>query len=228
MRILVVEDEKRLADTLAELLHRRGYTADVCYDGISGLDNGRSGIYDLMILDAMLPGMDGFTLLRELRQGGSSLPVLMLTARSELSDRVKGLDCGADYYLTKPFETEELLACIRSLLRRSGEELTADADETGFGDLKLQMTTFLLSCGGRSVRLSRREYDIMELLMKNGSQIVTKEQLILKVWGYDSAAEDNNVEVYISFLRRKLTHLQSTVRIKTLRLVGYCLEVAAE
>ena len=227
MRILIVEDEKRLAATLAELLHRQGSTADVCNDGISGLDNARSGIYDLLVLDAMLPGMDGFTLLRELRGGGSSLPVLMLTARSELSDRVRGLDCGADYYLTKPFESEELLACIRSLLRRSGEEVSADAGETGFGDLTLQQSTFLLRCGEREVRLSRREYDLMELLMKNGSQIVTKEQLILKVWGYDSAAEDNNVEVYISFLRRKLTHLQSRVRIKTLRLVGYCLEVEA-
>ena len=227
MRILIVEDEKRLASTLAELLHRQGYTADVCNDGISGLDNARSGIYDLLVLDAMLPGMDGFTLLRELRSGGSSLPVLMLTARSELSDRVRGLDCGADYYLTKPFESEELLACIRSLLRRSGEEVSADAGETVFGDLTLRQSTFLLRCGEREVRLSRREYDLMELLMKNGSQIVTKEQLILKVWGYDSAAEDNNVEVYISFLRRKLAHLQSSVRIKTLRLVGYCLEVEA-
>ena len=215
MRILIVEDEKRLAGTLAELLHRRGYTVDVSYDGVSGLDNARSGIYDLVLLDAMLPGLDGFTLLQQLRAGGD-------TVRSDLSDRVRGLDCGADYYLTKPFETEELLACIRSLLRRGGE--TADSDAVCFGDLRLQMTTFLLSCGERAVRLSRREYDLMELLMKNGSQIVSKEQLILKVWGYDSAAEDNNVEVYISFLRRKLTHLHSRVRIKTLRMVGYCLE----
>lgn len=227
MRILIVEDERRLADTLRELLRRNGYTADVCYDGIAGLDNAASGIYDLLVLDAMLPGMDGFSLLRELRQGGSRLPVLMLTARSELSDRVRGLDAGADYYLTKPFEPEELLACIRSLLRRGGEDVTADPAETSFGDLKLHLGTFLLECGGRSVRLSRREFDLMELLMKNGSQIVSKEQLILKVWGYDSAAEDNNVEVYISFLRRKLTHLQSAVRIKTVRLVGYCLEVEA-
>ena len=225
MRLLVIEDEKRLAQNLAELLRRQGYTVDVSSDGVSGYDNAVTDIYDLILLDAMLPGMDGFTLLRELRGGGSSLPVLMLTARSELSDRVRGLDCGADYYLTKPFESEELLACIRSLLRRSGDEVSADAGETAFGDLKLQQSTFLLRCGDREVRLSRREYDLMELLMKNGSQIVTKEQLILKVWGYDSAAEDNNVEVYISFLRRKLTHLQSRVRIKTLRLVGYCLEV---
>ena len=173
------------------------------------------------------PGMDGFALLRQLRGGGSRLPVLMLTARSELNDRVRGLDAGADYYLTKPFEPEELLACIRSLLRRGGEDAAADPEVTAFGDLTLHMGTFLLECGPRSVRLSRREYDLMELLMRNGSQIVSKEQLILKVWGYDSAAEDNNVEVYISFLRRKLTHLQSTVKIKTLRMVGYCLEVEA-
>ena len=222
MRILIVEDERRLAGTRAELLHRRGYAVDVCYDGVSGLDNARSGIYDLILLDAMLPELDGFSLLQQLRAGGDAVPVLMLTARSDLSDRVRGLDCGADYYLTKPFETEELLACIRSLLRRGGE--TADSDETRFGDLRLQMSTFQLSCGQRSVRLSRREYDLMELLMKNGSQIVSKEQLLLKVWGYDSAAEDNNVEVYISFLRRKLTHLHSAVRIRTLRMVGYCLE----
>ena len=222
MRILVVEDERRLAGTLAELLHRRGYAVDVCCDGVSGLDNARSGIYDLILLDAMLPELDGFSLLQQLRAGGDAVPVLMLTARSDLSDRVRGLDCGADYYLTKPFETEELLACIRSLLRRGGE--TADSDETRFGDLRLQRSTFQLSCGQRSVRLSRREYDLMELLMKNGSQIVSKEQLLLKVWGYDSAAEDNNVEVYISFLRRKLTHLHSAVRIRTLRMVGYCLE----
>ena len=225
MRLLVIEDENRLAQNLAELLRRQGYTVDVSSDGVSGYDNAVTDIYDLILLDAMLPGMDGFTLLRRLRTGGHAVPVLMLTARSELSDRVRGLDCGADYYLTKPFESEELLACIRSLLRRSGEEVSADAGETAFGDLKLQQSTFLLRCGDREVRLSRREYDLMELLMKNGSQIVTKEQLILKVWGYDSAAEDNNVEVYISFLRRKLTHLQSRVRIKTLRLVGYCLEV---
>ena len=178
----------------------------------------------LLLLDAMLPELDGFSLLQQLRAGGETVPVLMLTARSDLSDRVRGLDCGADYYLTKPFETEELLACIRSLLRRGGE--TADSGATVFGDLHLQQSTFLLSCGDRSVRLSRREYDLMELLMKNGSQIVSKEQLILKVWGYDSAAEDNNVEVYISFLRRKLAHLRSRVQIKTLRMVGYCLEEA--
>lgn len=223
MRILVVEDEVRLAETLGELLRRQGYIVDLCHDGVSGLDHAASGIYDLVLLDAMLPGMDGFTLLRQLRGGGSSVPVLMLTARSDVSDRVRGLDSGADYYLTKPFETEELLACVRLLLRRSDGEARVD-DALTYGDLRLEPGTFLLSCAQRSVRLSRREYDLMELLMRNRRQILTKEQILTRVWGYDSDAEDNNVEVYISFLRRKLTHLHSKVKIKTVRLVGYGLE----
>lgn len=223
MRILIVEDEVRLSDTLRRLLHRAGYSADQCHDGVTGLDSALSGIYDLMILDVMLPGMDGLTLLRTLRQQGSRLPVLLLTAKSELHDRVNGLDSGADYYLTKPFEPEELFACIRTLLRR-GEGSTADTLQ--WDDLTLDQTTFLLSCGERSVRLSRKEYDLMALLLQNGPQVVSKEQILLKVWGYDSEAEDNSAEVYISFLRRKLSHLHSRVRIKTLRSVGYCLEVA--
>ena len=212
MRLLVIEDEKRLAQNLAELLRRQGYTVDVSSDGVSGYDNAVTDIYDLILLDAMLPGMDGFTLLRRLRTGGHAVPVLMLTARSDLSDRVQGLDCGADYYLTKPFEPEELLACVRSLLRRGGGDARTD-DAITFGDLRLEPGTFQLSCGERSLRLSRREYDMLELL--------------LKVWGYDSDAEDNNVEVYISFLRRKLTHLHSAVTIRTRRMVGYFLEVEA-
>ena len=227
MRLLIVEDETRLADTLRQLLHRQGYTADVCYDGVSGLDNALTGIYDLMVLDVMLPGLNGFQVARQLRDAGIATPVLMLTAKSDLSDRVHGLDCGADYYLTKPFEPEELLACVRTLLRRSGGQLQ-ESDTLTWGDLSLERGTFTLSCNGRDVRLSRREYDLMELLMRNGAQVVTKEQLLIKVWGYDSQAEDNNVEVYISFLRRKLTHLHSQVRIKTLRMLGYCLTQEVE
>ena len=226
MRLLIVEDEKRLADTLRQLLHRQGYTADVSYDGVSGLDNAMSGIYDLVILDVMLPGMNGFQVAQKLRQGGIVVPVLMLTAKSGLTDRIHGLDCGADYYLTKPFEAEELLACIRTLLRRAGGALQ-ESDTLTWGDLSLERGTFTLVCGGRDVRLSRREYDLMELLMRNGTQVVTKEQMLVKVWGYDSQAEDNNAEVYISFLRRKLEHLHSAVKIRTHRLVGYCLEVGA-
>mgnify|MGYP001099563869 CR=1 FL=1 len=223
MRLLIVEDEVRLADTLRQLLHRQGYTADVCYDGVSGLDNALTGIYDLMVLDVMLPGLNGFQVARQLRDADIATPVLMLTAKSDLSDRVHGLDCGADYYLTKPSEPEELLACVRTLLRRSGGQLQ-ESDTLTWGDLSLERGTFTLSCNGRDVRLSRREYDLMELLMRNGAQVVTKEQLLIKVWGYDSQAEDNNVEVYISFLRKKLVFLNSQVSISTVRKVGYFLD----
>ena len=223
MRILVVEDEKRLAQNLQELLRREGYTVDVSNDGVSGLDNALSGIYDLLVLDVMLPGLDGFALLQRLRSTGSRLPVLMLTARGELSDRVRGLDQGADYYLTKPFQTPELLACVRLLLRRSNGESGGD-DRIHRGDLVLDPGMFQVTCGQRSARLSRKEYDLLEMLMRNGGQILSKEQLLLKAWGYESNAEDNNVEVYISFLRRKLELVRSNMRIRTVRLVGYCLE----
>ena len=222
MRILIVEDEVRLASTLRDLLELNGYTADMCHDGESGLDNALTGIYDLILLDVMLPKLDGFGLLRRLRAAGSATPVLMLTARGEVNDRVTGLDCGADYYLTKPFEPKELLACIRALTRRQPELHNPDLLE--LGDLVLDKGSFTLSCGARNVRLSRKEFDMMELLMRNRGQILTKETLLVKLWGYESDAEDNNVEVYISFLRKKLTHLHARVRIKTIRMVGYCLE----
>ena len=224
MRVLIIEDEVRLASTLQDLLDMNGYTADVCHDGESGLDNALSGIYDVVLLDVMLPKMDGFTVLRNLRSAGNAVPVLMLTARSELSDRVEGLDCGADYYLTKPFEPKELLACIRALTRRPPELRSSDTVE--FGDLKLDKSAFTLSCGNRQLRLSRKEFDMMELLMRNRDMVLTKETLLLKIWGYESDAEDNNVEVYVSFLRKKLDHLRSKVKIKTIRMVGYCLEVS--
>lgn len=222
MRVLIIEDEQRLAATLQDLLTLNGYTADVCHDGEAGLDNALSGIYDLVLLDVMLPKMDGFTVLRNLRAQGSTTPVLMLTARSDLSDRVEGLDCGADYYLTKPFEPKELLACIRALSRRSPE--LQKTTELTFGDLVLSKDSFALLCGERSVHLSRKEFDLCELLMRNHAQVITKEFILLKIWGYESDAEDNNVEVYISFLRRKLTHLKSRVKIRTIRMVGYRLE----
>ena len=181
---------------------------------------------DLVLLDVMLPKLDGFTVLRRLRAEGSTTPVLMLTARSELTDRVNGLDSGADYYLTKPFEPKELLACIRALTRRQPELRQTDALK--YGDLRLEKTSFTLSCGERSVRLSRKEFDMMEMLMLNQKLVITKEKLLLKVWGYESDAEDNNVEVYISFLRKKLDHLHSQVKIRTIRMVGYCLEAPEE
>ena len=222
MRILVVEDEVRLASTLQDLLEMNGYVADVCHDGESGLDNALTSIYDVMILDVMLPRLDGFTVLRRLRAAGNATPVLMLTARSEVTDRVEGLDCGADYYLTKPFEPRELLACIRALARRQPELRSTDLLE--YGDLTLDKSSITLSCGDRTVRLSRKEFDMMELLMLNRDIVLTKETVLLKIWGYESGAEDNNVEVYISFLRKKLDHLHSHVKIRTIRMVGYLLE----
>ncbi len=196
MRVLIIEDEVRLAGTLQDLMELNGYTADVSHDGEAGLDNALSGIYDVVLLDVMLPKLDGFGVLKRLRAAGNAVPVLMLTARDQVSDKVEGLDCGADYYLTKPFDPKELLACVRALVRRQP----------------------------RSVRLSRKEFDIMELLMRNRNLVITKESLLLKVWGYESDAEDNNVEVYISFLRKKLSHLHAAVKIRTIRMVGYCLE----
>ena len=225
MRVLIVEDEIRLAETLRDLLDTEHYAADVCHDGESGLDNALSDIYDLVILDVMLPKKDGFSVLRALRQEGKTVPVLMLSARSELSDRVEGLDCGADYYLTKPFEPKELLACVRMLTRRQPEQRASNVLE--YGDLRLEPDTFELASRERSVRLSRKEFDMMELLLRSREMVLTKESLIVKLWGYESDAEDNNVEVYISFLRKKLEHLRSRVKIRTIRMVGYRLEQEA-
>lgn len=221
MRVLIVEDEVRLAATLQDLLEMQGYTADVSHDGESGLDNALSAIYDVILLDVMLPKLSGFDVLRRLRAEGNSTPVLMLTARSELSDKVEGLDCGADYYLTKPFEPKELLACVRALARRAPE--LRETEKLSCGDLVLEQSTLTLFCGSRSVRLSRKEFDMLEMLMLNQKLVLTKEKLLLKIWGYESDAEDNNVEVYISFLRRKLEHLHSSVKIVTIRMAGYCL-----
>ena len=221
MRVLIVEDETRLAETLKDLLEMDGYTADVRHDGESGLDEALSGIYDVCVLDVMLPKMDGFTVLKRLREEKSGLPVLLLTARSEVSDRVRGLDSGADYYLTKPFEPKELLACVRALTRRQPE--LRDTGVMEYGDLTLEKSGFTLRCGERSLRLSKKEYDLMELLMLNRELVLTKENILLKIWGYESG-DENSVEVYISFLRRKLSHLRSTVRIRTIRMAGYCLE----
>lgn len=222
MRVLIIEDETRLAATLQDLLELNSYTADVRHDGESGLDEALTGIYDVILLDVMLPKLDGFSLLHRLREAGNATPVLMLTARDQVSDKVRGLDCGADYYLTKPFDPKELLACVRALTRRQPELRNTDILE--FGSLRLEKNSFTLSCGERSVRLSRKEFDMMELLMLNRNLVISKESLLVKIWGYESEAEDNNVEVYVSFLRKKLAHLHSTVKIRTIRMVGYCLE----
>lgn len=222
MRILVIEDERRLANTLADLIAGQNDIADVSYDGESGLDNALSGIYDAIVLDIMLPKLDGFELLRRLREKGVSTPVLVLTARSDLEDRVRGLDLGADYYLSKPFENEEFLACLRSILRRKTDIMPP---VLSFHDITLNPSTCELRCGTRSVRLSFKELAIMRLLLINKENIIPKESILLKIWGYDSDVDDNNVEAYISFLRKKLAYLKSNVSIAVVRRVGYYLEV---
>ncbi|MBO4705769.1 MAG: response regulator transcription factor [Spirochaetaceae bacterium] len=221
MRILLVEDEIHLAQALTEILKKNTYNADAVYDGKSGLEFARSGVYDLIILDIMLPKMTGIEVLRNLRADKNSVPVLMLTAKDEIEDKVAGLDYGADDYMTKPFSTDELLARVRALLRRKGEVID---DEVTFGDISLKVKKNELASGGNQVKLSLKEFQIMELLMYNPEQILTKERMIDKIWGGDSEAEYNNVEVYISFLRKKLQFLGARTEIKTVRGAGYSLE----
>ena len=223
MRALIVEDDRALARTLGEMLKSAHFESDISYDGESGLDNGLSDTYDLIVLDIMLPKKDGFSIARELRAAKIDTPILMLTARTETDDKVRGLDSGADYYLTKPFEMSELLACVRALTRRQGEVVM---DELTFGDLTLNLSTCDLCYGDKKVRLGKKEFSILRIFMSNGGAIVSKETLINKVWGYESDAEDNNVEVYISFLRKKLAFLKAPVQIATLRKFGYRLEAA--
>lgn len=221
MRILIVEDEKRLAETLADIIVQNKDIADISHDGKSGLDNALSGIYDAVILDVMLPGMDGFEVVRQMRKSGNTTPVLMLTAKAALDDRTNGLDCGADYYLTKPFETPELLACLRAITRR-GTEFKPESIE--YEDIRVSLTTSELSCGHRCVRLGAKELELIRLLIANKEMLLSKETIYLKIWGYDSKAEDNIVEVYISFLRKKLEHIGSKVKISVVRRIGYQLE----
>ena len=221
-RIFIVEDDAAIAQAVCEQAESWALEARCVSDFRRVAEEAAAYDPHLILLDISLPFFDGYHWCRQIRRT-SRVPVLMLTARGELSDRVRGLDQGADYYLTKPFQTPELLACVRLLLRRSNGESSGD-DRIHRGDLVLDPGTFQVTCGQRSARLSRKEYDLLEMLMRNGGQILSKEQLLLKAWGYESNAEDNNVEVYISFLRRKLELVHSNMRIRTVRLVGYCLE----
>lgn len=218
MRILIVEDEVRLAEALCQIMLEQKYTADAVYSGTDGLHYALSGQYDVIVLDVMLPGMDGFAIVRELRRQKNSTPVLLLTARDELTDKVTGLDCGADDYMTKPFSPEELLARVRALSRRQGDVLPEDL---AFSDLTLGLSTYTLRCGTKSVHLGFKEFEVLKLLMTNPNVIVSKEDILIKVWGAQSDAEDNNVEAYISFLRKKFFFLGSHVEISTVRKVGY-------
>lgn len=221
MQILIVEDEKRLADALYQILLEQKYMADVVYDGNDGLEYGLSGIYDLIILDIMLPYKDGFQVAYELRKNKIDTPILMLTAKDTVPDKVAGLEMGADDYMTKPFAPEELVARIKALTRRKGEVVI---DETSFDDFNFNASTSMLSKGTKSVHLNYKEAEILKLLLSKPDVIISKEEIITKVWGYDSDAGANNVETYISFLRRKLHFVNSNSEIKSIKKMGYKLE----
>lgn len=222
MRILVVEDELHLSEALTQILKKNNYTVDVVHDGQSGLDNALSDIYDIILLDIMLPKMDGLTILKTIRKEGIKTPVILLTAKGEISDKVAGLDTGADDYLAKPFATEELLARIRALSRRKSEIIT---DNLKIGSVELNPATLKLSKGSKEIKLILKESELMELLILRKNSITSKELIIEKIWGFDSEVEHNHVEVYISFLRKKLLFLSADVEIKTIRGAGYILEV---
>ena len=224
MRILIVEDERRLAEALGQIMAEQRYQADVVFDGADGLDYALTGQYDAIVLDVMLPKVDGFEVARRLRCAHVSTPILMLTARDEIPDKIAGLDHGADDYMTKPFDIGELLARVRALTRRQGEVI---GEQLAAGDLVLDTPTRSLRCGDKSVRLGFKEFDVLRLLLAAPRAVIPKEDIISKVWGLESEAEDNNVEVYISFLRKKLAYLGSRVSIGTVRKVGYHLEVPA-
>ncbi|MBO5230131.1 MAG: response regulator transcription factor [Clostridia bacterium] len=221
MKILIIEDEKILADSLKTLLEGKGFEVEAVYDGETGKEYAELGIYDLLILDVMMPKMDGYEVARQVRSKRCSTPILMLTAKSEVEDRIKGLNSGADYYLTKPFDTAELLACINALLRRQGNQV----DELVFGNTSLDLSSGKLICGEKSVRLSAKEFDVMRLLMQSKDRNLSKEALLARVWGYDSNAVENHVEVYIGFLRKKLRSIGSDISIEAIRRLGYHLEV---
>ncbi len=223
MRVLLVEDEVRLAEAVKHILESNRYVVDVCHDGESGLDYALSDVYEIIILDIMLPKVDGYTILKEIRETGNNVPILMLSAKSETSDKVQGLDYGADDYLTKPFETEELLARLRAMARRKGD--VQDIERLSFGDITLDTMNLTLFCKDNSIPITLKEKEIIELFINRKGQVTSKEYMIEKLWGFDSVAEDNHVEVYVSFIRKKLKFLKSDTQIKTIRGVGYKLEV---
>lgn len=223
MRILIVEDELHLAEALTQILKKHNYSVDAVHDGRLGLDYALSGIYDLLLLDIMMPEMDGISVLKALRKEGVSTPIILLTAKGEITDMVSGLDHGADDYIAKPFSSEELLARIRASLRRKGEVIPDDTLK--YGDIALNTANPRLSVNGKEMKLNLKECELLELLVLRKQAVTSKEQIIEKLWGFDSEVEHNNVEVYVSFIRKKLTFLNSEVRINTIRGVGYVLEV---
>lgn len=220
MKVLLVDDERALTEALATILKQNKYSVDTAYDGEDGLDCALTGVYDLIILDIMMPKMDGLTVLKIMRQNKIDTPVLILSAKGETGDKIDGLNAGADDYLAKPFSTDELLARIKALLRRK-EKFTGDL--ISFGDLSLDRDTYEMCRGEKRIALGKKEFQIMEMLFLNQGKIINKSSFIEKIWGYDSEAEYNTIEVYISFIRRKLASLGSLTEIKSIRGIGYTL-----
>ncbi len=223
MHILIAEDDERLAAALEKILKDNGYDIDVVHDGQEGLDYATVGQYDVIILDVMMPKMNGFEVTKEIRRAGVSTPVMLLTARDATADKIVGFDSGADDYMTKPFSPAELMAHLRALTRRQGE---VQFERLRAGDLDLDLESYELTCGKKSIQLSFKEFSILKILMSNPGAVVSKETLIDKAWGISSSAGDNNVEAYISFLRKKLSHLDSQSKIETIRRAGYRLAEA--
>jgi len=221
MKILVIEDEKMLADSIKAMLQRNGFQVECVYDGESGREYAQLGIYDLLILDVMMPKMDGFEVARQVRRARCNTPILMLTARSDVQDRIAGLNAGADYYLTKPFDSGELIASINALLRRQAGQV----NEMVFGNTALDLETSTLLCDGKTVRLTAKEFDVMRLLLQSGKRNLSKSAIISYVWGLESNVVENHVEVYVAILRKRLASIGSNVKIVSIRGLGYHLEV---
>lgn len=224
MKILVIEDEVLLADSLKALLQSKGFEVECVYNGEDGTAYAETGIYDLLILDVMMPKMNGYEVARRVRTDRCGTPILMLTAKSELEDEIEGLNAGADYYLTKPFDSRKLLACINALLRRQGPQV----NELVLGNTALDLSTCTLNCGSNHIRLSAKEFDVMRFLISSHGQILPKELILCRVWGFDSNAVENHVEVYVGLLRKKLNYIGSNIRIEAKRRLGYIVEAVEE
>ena len=223
MRLLLVEDEIQLSEALKQILIKNKYSVDAVFNGEDGLSYGLTDVYDVIILDIMLPKLNGLEVLRMLRKEGISTPVILLTAKGTVEDKILGLDSGADDYLPKPFSPDELLARLRSVTRRNGDFVNENILE--FGDIKLNLSTYEMEVGTNSITLTLKEFEILRFFMQRPKIVVSKDDLIIKLWGFDAEIEHNNIEVYISFLRKKLAYVESNVKITTIRRVGYRLEV---
>lgn len=224
MKILVVEDEVLLANSIKALLENKGFDVECVYDGEDGALYAETGVYDLLILDVMMPKMNGYEVAKKVRFDRCTTPILMLTARSGIEDRLEGLNAGADYYLTKPFDSRELLACINVLLRRQGTQV----NELVVGNTALDLSSCTLSCGGNVVRLSAKEFDVMRFMMQSKGSVLPKEMILSRCWGFESNAVENHVEVYVAMLRKKLSYIGSNVRIEAIRRLGYVMEAKDE